>query len=68
MIDATQHSAVAVCDHCGRREVTTSRETARAWAAQHEALAHPESRKAREAARVAATRRPAGECTQSVVP
>lgn len=56
MIDATQHSAVAVCDHCGRREVTTSRETARAWLAQHEVLAHPKSRKAREAARVAARR------------
>ena len=68
MIDATQHSAVAVCDHCGRREVTTSRETARAWAAQHEALAHPESRKAREAVRVAATRRTGVECTQSMVP
>lgn len=68
MIDATPHSAVAVCDHCGRREVTTSRETARAWAAQHEALSHPESRKAREAARVAATRRTGVECTQSMVP
>ena len=67
MIDATQHSAVAVCDHCGRREVTTSRETARVWAAQHEALAHPESHKARKAARVAAKRRSAGECTQSMV-
>lgn len=56
MIDVSYRSALAICDHCGRRELHPDHASARAWMASHEAHAHPESSYAREALRLATLR------------
>lgn len=56
MIDASDRTAVAVCDICGSRVLRLSRAAARRYLAAHEAEHHPSSRNARDADRQATRR------------
>ena len=70
MIDMSASSALAICDHCDRRELWPDRDTARAWLAGHEQHAHPGTYTARWA-QATATRRASElfvECPRSSVP
>lgn len=57
MIDESDRTALAICDHCGRRELHADRAAARRWLAEHEERGHRGLVTAREALRVAMTRR-----------
>lgn len=57
MIDASDHSAVTVCDECGGcRGIYLDRAEARAALAAHEALSHPGTYRVRNANAIATRR------------
>lgn len=57
MIDASFRSALAICDHCGRRSIHADYDAARKALARHEAHAHSSQQSARHAVICAETRR-----------
>lgn len=57
MIDVSDRSALAVCDHCGRRELHGTRSAARRWLAGHEAGCAPGAFRHRQAQFTAEHRR-----------
>lgn len=57
MIDVSDRTALAVCDHCGSRALFVTRPAARAWLATHEASCNPGSTRHRQAHHAATHRR-----------